>query len=508
MGKDDAFRSPWVWGPVLLGVVGVPVVAFAAAGVRVAGHGPELKLPFPSAVASLCLPSALSGACTYPAAAYAFVGMLLFYIGFSTVLQLAFYTAAAKQETREARAAAASAWRTAGAADASSFIVDTPEDCMVWWLPARAAAFASKRRIAQHPVFASVNLLTSALAAAGLVHIVVAGASYMVWPWDSARSQAYGLAVGTTAAVLSEQLAQYLWHRVMHIPWFYATFHKFHHKARNPSAFDDLLIHPLEAIGFYLILFAPPVLFSIHIFGFLAYFAMHGVSGVLDHSGITVRLGSWYSTVDHDLHHKLVTANYATPLMYWDRIFGTYVGEHHPAGRAHIARALTPAAAASRNLASTPSSSPRTSLPRSATALAGAFASRDMLVLDKVLTALRVNAYSARAERVALNSKYQQQKGSTEPEFAEKKLHRELARVSLASCLVVVAGDYEPKPSDRLKGQGRVSIADIVASFIAKGDPKLSTKLPEWQRRPVSWKSSIIELAQARAALQRPPVPY
>ena len=103
-----------------------------------------------------------------------------------------------------------------------------------------------------------------------------------------------------------------------------------------------------------------------------------------------------------------------------------------------------------------------------------------MLVLDKVLTALRVNAYSARAERVALNSKYQQQKGSTEPEFAEKKLHRELARVSLASCLVVVAGDYEPKPSDRLKGQGRVSIADIVASFIAKGDPKLSTKLPEW----------------------------
>ncbi|KNC50381.1 uncharacterized protein AMSG_06869 [Thecamonas trahens ATCC 50062] len=121
-----------------------------------------------------------------------------------------------------------------------------------------------------------------------------------------------------------------------------------------------------------------------------------------------------------------------------------------------------------------------------------------MLVLDKVLTALRVNAYparggmaslpgvrtalvaDARAERVALNSKYQQQKGSTEPEFAEKKLHRELARVSLASCLVVVAGDYEPKPSDRLKGQGRVSIADIVASFIAKGDPKLSTKLPEW----------------------------
>ncbi|KNC52652.1 uncharacterized protein AMSG_08521 [Thecamonas trahens ATCC 50062] len=77
-------------------------------------------------------------------------------------------------------------------------------------------------------------------------------------------------------------------------------------------------------------------------------------------------------------------------------------------------------------------------------------------------------------------SKYEQQKGSTAPEFAEKKLHRELERVSLSNCLVVVAGDYKPKPSDRIKGQRRVSIADIVASFIAKGDPKLSTKLPEW----------------------------
>lgn len=172
--------------------------------------------------------------------------------------------------------------------------------------------------------------------AAWTTWVVASGRSKMVWPGDEWGVQAWGLVVGTGCAVVWEQFAQYVWHRVMHTPLWYGLAHKYHHRAKTPSAFDDLLIHPIEAIGFYFILFSVPLLFPTHILGFLAYFGMHGFSGVMDHSGIALSLGSWYSTRDHELHHGLVSVNFATPFMYWDRIFGTYLSPTDPRAQSHL----------------------------------------------------------------------------------------------------------------------------------------------------------------------------
>jgi hypothetical protein len=54
--------------------------------------------------------------------------------------------------------------------------------------------------------------------------------------------------------------------------------------------FDDLYIHPVEAFGYYMILYCPPFLVPLHIGGFALYMAVMGMCGVLDHSGIKVNL--------------------------------------------------------------------------------------------------------------------------------------------------------------------------------------------------------------------------
>lgn len=63
--------------------------------------------------------------------------------------------------------------------------------------------------------------------------------------------------------------------------------------------FDDLYVHPLEVAGYYLILYSPPFLFTMHPASFLFYMIIMGVCGVTDHSGINFHVEGLYSSIDH-----------------------------------------------------------------------------------------------------------------------------------------------------------------------------------------------------------------
>jgi len=172
-------------------------------------------------------------------------------------------------------------------------------------------------------------------------------------------------------AIIWESVVEYYWHRMMHLKWFYATFHKLHHAYKAPEIWDDMYIHPLEAFGYYCILYAPPYLFQcrcnhMHILSFVLYMIIMGICGVLDHSGVSLALilrfylpvmsnrhhkqnkKSWwitslsslsisstsssstltiYDTKDHDLHHKLFNVNYSFPFPFMDMLHGTYYSE-------------------------------------------------------------------------------------------------------------------------------------------------------------------------------------
>jgi sterol desaturase/sphingolipid hydroxylase (fatty acid hydroxylase superfamily) len=78
-------------------------------------------------------------------------------------------------------------------------------------------------------------------------------------------------------AFIYENIVEYYWHRAMHLPVCYKNFHKYHHYYKYPEPFDDMYIHPIEAIGYYSILLSPPFLFNIHIYSFLIYMVVMGL---------------------------------------------------------------------------------------------------------------------------------------------------------------------------------------------------------------------------------------
>jgi sterol desaturase/sphingolipid hydroxylase (fatty acid hydroxylase superfamily) len=87
------------------------------------------------------------------------------------------------------------------------------------------------------------------------------------------------------------------------------------------------MIHPVEAFLYYCILYAPafllPAPLTMSPASFSVYMLLHGICGVLDHSGVHFDCGI-YSSADHDLHHERFNCNYGFPVPWLDWLHGTY----------------------------------------------------------------------------------------------------------------------------------------------------------------------------------------
>jgi hypothetical protein len=97
----------------------------------------------------------------------------------------------------------------------------------------------------------------------------------------------------------------------------------------SPEPFDDLYVHPLEVSGYYTILFSPSfVLRGMPFHAFILYMIYMGSCGVLDHSGLNVRVPfGLYNAHDHALHHSKFECNYGFPHPFMDLIHGTFTGQ-------------------------------------------------------------------------------------------------------------------------------------------------------------------------------------
>ena len=210
----------------------------------------------------------------------------------------------------------------------------------VWCLPfldllrsPPPAAAGIQPRHPLHPVFATVNLLVSstfALASCELFHR--GGGSLHCTCGPERAACAVQLLQGVLASLAVQSVLEYYWHALMHTPFFYARLHRYHHFYKAPQVFDDLMIHPVEAFGYYCILFSPAVLVRQHWAAFLAYMSLCGVFGILDHSGIAVTLlgRTVYDTRAHDVHHQKgfgpgVYVNLAFPFTLMDVVHRTFV---------------------------------------------------------------------------------------------------------------------------------------------------------------------------------------
>jgi sterol desaturase/sphingolipid hydroxylase (fatty acid hydroxylase superfamily) len=198
-----------------------------------------------------------------------------------------------------------------------------------WGMP----LFSSKpNRGPYHRFVVTINILMASCFAAFVAESSMRGWNKMTFEHFSTVSQ--GLSVvgfQILLASLYESVVEYYWHRLMHVKQLYKHFHKMHHHYKSPEPWDDMYIHPLEAFGYYCILYGAPFVLTMHLYSFIGYMMIMGTFGILDHCGVHFEIPFIYNTADHDNHHAKFEVNYSFPFIFMDILHDTFDGEY--AGR-------------------------------------------------------------------------------------------------------------------------------------------------------------------------------
>ena len=184
----------------------------------------------------------------------------------------------------------------------------------------------------KHALYATINLVVSALFAGAVTELSLRGLSQLHGGGGGGGGDTTvaEIAVALGKTIAWQSVWEYYWHRLMHYPPLYRLLHKLHHHYKSPQPWDDLFIHPLEAFGYYVILYSPAFCVgAVPVQSFLIYVALLGTFGVLDHCGVdlVVLSPAVYNTRFHDLHHKLTRVNYAFPFPAMDVVHGTFRSE-------------------------------------------------------------------------------------------------------------------------------------------------------------------------------------
>ena len=211
---------------------------------------------------------------------------------------------------------------------------DKKESCVEevakrWWLPVLMSSYKKPGREKHNPWFAPINLLVASIFAFLITEATMWGMTRLRFEatYNNNEIQVYICVLvvrDLLLAVMWQSVLEYYWHRLMHTKCCYKMMHKYHHANKSPEPFDDMYIHPLEAFGYYCILYSYPVVFECHFNAFVTYMVIMGLCGVLDHSGIRVCIPYLYDTRDHDLHHERFDVNYAFPFPYMDILHNTW----------------------------------------------------------------------------------------------------------------------------------------------------------------------------------------
>ncbi|RAK78842.1 sterol desaturase family protein [Aspergillus fijiensis CBS 313.89] len=130
--------------------------------------------------------------------------------------------------------------------------------------------------------------------------------------------------VDLVLCILARETTYYYGHRLLHHRFFYARFHRQHHRFHAPVALATLYAHPVEHIVTNILpIVGPARLFDVHVVTLWAFIGAVGLKAALAHSGYRLweTPDGWKPEV-HDLHHELMTVNYGL-IGLMDRVHGT-----------------------------------------------------------------------------------------------------------------------------------------------------------------------------------------
>jgi sterol desaturase/sphingolipid hydroxylase (fatty acid hydroxylase superfamily) len=144
--------------------------------------------------------------------------------------------------------------------------------------------------------------------------------------WGVENLTVWNTVVALPCLYLLYDLIYYWFHRMLHLRSIYRFIHKHHHRQMAPSRgnHDAINVHPFEfGVGEYLHLFCFYVI-PCHVSTIAAFIILGGIIASLNHTRYDFDIGLFYSVRAHDMHHHIVTTNYAQYIMFWDRVFGSF----------------------------------------------------------------------------------------------------------------------------------------------------------------------------------------
>lgn len=137
----------------------------------------------------------------------------------------------------------------------------------------------------------------------------------------------------TIGLIIGMDFLMYVFHRLAHIPFFYSLAHLRHHEHSSVNAISLFVLHPIEAIGFGLLIIILLYLFTFDVVAIVLYLIINLLWGTIGHIDKDIFKGTFFErvsrdilclTVFHNRHHQDPECNYGFYTLFWDKCFKTY----------------------------------------------------------------------------------------------------------------------------------------------------------------------------------------
>ncbi|MBK1896119.1 sterol desaturase family protein [Chryseobacterium paridis] len=131
------------------------------------------------------------------------------------------------------------------------------------------------------------------------------------------------------ALVLLMDFCMYLFHYAAHLPFVYKVLHGKHHEHVNTNFLSLFVLHPVETIGFGLMILALLVCHDFSVVSITLYLFINLIWGTIGHLNkefFPSRFNQLFvgTTQFHNQHHLDETKNFGFYTSIWDQLFGTY----------------------------------------------------------------------------------------------------------------------------------------------------------------------------------------
>lgn len=137
------------------------------------------------------------------------------------------------------------------------------------------------------------------------------------------------LFVEIVAIILVMDLLMYIFHYVAHYPFIYKILHRRHHEHISTNFLSLFVLHPLETLGFGLMMIFVFILYDFSVFSITIYLFINLIWGTISHLNREF-FPKWVeqlflgTTKFHNHHHLNEQKNFGFYTSVWDRMFGTY----------------------------------------------------------------------------------------------------------------------------------------------------------------------------------------